>query len=769
MAKDDFGFEPAHDEFGFEPDDKAALAKYVDSPAQSPLDALVGGAQQGATLSHADELEGALKAGLEKLSYGSDTKNQPSLSDLYSQYRDLARKKFSDQEQQQPGATLAGNLAGGFSLPIGEIAPIAKEASMGTKIAQGAGAGSAIGAISAEGAQEDPLLSDKTLPNMAKGAGAGAGIGAASVPVFEGATNAAGKAYNGAKWMGDVIGTPLGIGSFNGGLQQGLIGNDIASSKVPVTMGGEMGALAEDAPRQLINQLNQYGKLKSNHGKELQAAGAKVNPEDLEKFIQDQLDFTPKSNEAQAHGDAESLKEVLRTAKEGPEVEQVNRKFYGDNNTQEDKFLQQMKMKSAAEDMENPTSGIVEASPRDEFEKKANEKLAEQTALAGSQDPTPHEIHYEPIPNDPNHELAVVRQKQFDSNGQFQGYKSVMKDVLPKNAPEDLKPEIMFQDIGIPGKKMAIRRLPIKDDSGKISGYKVLNQKLISADDAAKFKDFTETVRAGNKDLTDPEQLLSLYKDLQNRSYGAKQSQFPEVQNQTHAARNGVQDLLRSLDTTTSESGAPMTPWAAPGETPRTFGQLDSRISALKDAANDIGLDTQGQDLSQGFNPELVNKKITDMIKKVGAGGIDSSNVDSQLTHFVNKVRLADPKMGAEFEDKIRALSDKYAASGEAQREVYSVHNLGALRSAAAKGGNVVGYGIYNATPTSIMNMAKNLATQGGKAQTEVAKVLTSLAGKPDQVRSSTLFGLMQNPAYRQILQSQSPDSDKDIQMEPVK
>lgn len=768
MAKDDFGFEPIVDhDVGFEPDaaGKAALANYIDSESPGLLDSSVGGTQQGMSLNHADEAEAALKAGLERLSYGPDVSNPPSLADLYTQYRDANRKKFKQQEEQNPIAYTAGNFIGGAAVPLGTIGQLGKGAPMAAKMAEGALAGTVAGAINAEGAQSSPLLSDQTIPNMKQGAVLGAGIGAAIPPVISGAVKGGKKLYDAGKYLADVIGTPLGSNEFTGGFEQGLKGNDLSSSKAPLEIGGEIRDLSEKVPRQLIDKLNEYATLKKGLLDQAKAEGRKVDPEKVDAFLQKHLDFNPNTNEAKAHGEAESFKEMLRTASQGPEVEKVNRQFYSDGPSQEKKFLQQMKMTDAAEAME--TAPI---SPRDEFERKANEKLAEQRALS-DKDPVPFETHYEPIPDDPNHELAIVKQKQFDDQGNFQGYKSVMKKVLPVGSADDtLKSEIIFQDIGEPGKKMAIRRMPIKDDSGEITGYKVLNKKLINESDAAKFKDFTENVRSGNKDLTDPEQLLTLYKDLQNRSFGSMQSNFPEVAAQTRTARNDVQGLLRSLDTQEGPQGYPMTPIASPGEAPKSLGQTDARISALKDAASSIGLETQGQDLSSAdINPELINKKITEMVKKIQSGDASSADIESQLKHFVNKVRLADPQMGHDIEEQINNLSSKYNQSGAAQKEIYSMHNLGAMRSAAAKVGNVVGYGIYNATPNSLMRTAQRLNASGSKASQQVAKVLSEAATKDDRTRNTILFGLMQNPAYRQILESQKPTSDEDIQMEPVK
>lgn len=102
----------------------------------SELESAGLGALQGGSLGFADELEGGLKALPEAMI--SDKK----LKDLYQQYRDMARKRYSEAKEANPKSYLAGELGGGLTSAVIPGGAIAKGI--------GLGAGSALGASDAD-------------------------------------------------------------------------------------------------------------------------------------------------------------------------------------------------------------------------------------------------------------------------------------------------------------------------------------------------------------------------------------------------------------------------------------------------------------------------------------------------------------------------------------------------------------------------------------------------------------------------------------------
>lgn len=714
--------------------DKAALSNYMQTDRPDSVDAFVSGAKQGISANFAPRIEAAAKAGLERLSYGPDVSNPPSISDLYDQYLAEKQKSYQEAEAAHPIASVAGNLTGGLGLA--GIVPV--PGGIASKVVPGfssAASGAGYGALSAVGAQKDPLLSSATPENALEGAALGTAFGAATPALFSGASQVAKKTKDASKFLYDVLGGQV-LGEMGGGFEQGLAGHELVSTEAPKRVGKEINELAKKATGGLKENLDELAIEKTRIIKAAQDAGVKIKPEEVDAFLANQHAAEPKSNLEEVSGDFERLKALLEDAQKGKEQQVVNRRFYGNGNTEQEKFMQRMKMNEVAE---NASQGEVQqASPRDDFENRAKQKEVEQNALAGQQDPTPHQITYEPIPGDPNHEMGIVKQPQYDEQGNFSGYKKVMSEVLPTTAPEAAKPEIIFQDAGIPGKKVAIRRIPIKNDSGEITGYKVLNKALINTEDAAPFKDFTETVRAGGNDLTNPEEMYQLYKDLKARGkFGDYSFRTDEGKAQAGQATQQVQEMLR-------------------GSIPE-LQPIDQNISALKTAADKIGMDTyENPDESEIW--KKVGKMITDAY---GENGMKSANAESDLNHFINQIKIANPTLGHEIEQKAAEIGTRARITGAAQKDIYLPRPMSTARAVAAKIGNIAGYGIYNATPEWMMNTASQLKQAGSKAAQEVGNIVAQAASKDQLTRNGIMFGLMQNPAYRQILQPYAPENDQ--------
>lgn len=158
MAKDTLDFQP--EELDFTPENTEKMPSTI---SEDITDVVRGGAQ-GVTLGFADELEGALKAA------ANAGASDETLRELYTKYRDVARQKYKQSEERSPYLSAAGNVAGGFLLPLGAL----KTASTGiARVGQIAKMGAKAGAATAAGTSEA-----ETIPELSQDALTGGVIGA---------------------------------------------------------------------------------------------------------------------------------------------------------------------------------------------------------------------------------------------------------------------------------------------------------------------------------------------------------------------------------------------------------------------------------------------------------------------------------------------------------------------------------------------------------------------------------------------------------------
>ena len=132
------------------------------------------GSEQGLTMGFADELGGAIGAGIEGAmespDQGESKLNQ--LQRLYNEYRDFNRERYKEAEEANPGAFMAGDMAGSMLMPGGVAKGGAKALSkVGLKTA--AKKAAATGALESAGRTEEDLTSAEGIRDVAVGTGTG--------------------------------------------------------------------------------------------------------------------------------------------------------------------------------------------------------------------------------------------------------------------------------------------------------------------------------------------------------------------------------------------------------------------------------------------------------------------------------------------------------------------------------------------------------------------------------------------------------------------
>jgi len=221
-----------HSQFDKEPSqgmgDSAQARGEIEKPSQ--LEAGARGLAQGATLGFGDELYGAGRGALEKMSPSESTKDM-SLKDLYQMYRDSQRAKNKSAEQAYPKTYLAGNVVGG-------IAPMALT---GGSLPAAVGAGAAMGLGSSEAD-----LTQGDIGGAAKDTAIGAGLGLAG-----------GMAGKGLEAVGQKVLKPmagkLAEGALGGASKEGRnVGQTVLDENALPLMGGSKAT--KDAIQNAINE-----------------------------------------------------------------------------------------------------------------------------------------------------------------------------------------------------------------------------------------------------------------------------------------------------------------------------------------------------------------------------------------------------------------------------------------------------------------------------------------------------------------------------------
>lgn len=167
--------------------------------------AFATGLKQGVTANFSDELAGAKAAsglpgplkqlnlmglptgailGLGRMGYEA-LAGRGDATEAYEKARDAERETQKTAEEQYPGTTLTGNLAGAVALPVGGAL---NAATLPARMGRGAMVGAGYGAASGAGAGEN--LEDRAA-RTATGAGLGTVAGAAGPVVMRGAESAA--------------------------------------------------------------------------------------------------------------------------------------------------------------------------------------------------------------------------------------------------------------------------------------------------------------------------------------------------------------------------------------------------------------------------------------------------------------------------------------------------------------------------------------------------------------------------------------------------
>jgi hypothetical protein len=417
--------------FGMAPRVAAMLEAERDAPAEIRK----GVDQQINDFKHPDQyIEKSFEDS--KRNIENDRKNKPkSVDDLYNEYLQLQNKKYEDAQKANPWTSFAGNLAGGLMLPIpgnvgiagkaglksaeygtalaeatalGKAAPLAaKYAPMSAKMADSAITGGLMGGTYGLSQSDDLTDPGKDAKAIGHGLAMGTAIGAAVPPAGALLKGAA----QGTMELGRKVVGPVGK-LFMRGVDRGMEGlpnlGTEAGKGQEVQMKGEFaGNFAND----LVQRVKDLARNVNNKYNEVSVEGRQIPQELIDDWVEKQMRANPNINEKDVLSQLSHMREIINTAKDGHEVEQITRRFFGEGSTDLGKFTLQSEAKKMAQGLESVPGeppAPPEPTPQEQFQSDVARKAAEAEAL-GKSGVGPVEIEH--IPQDDGSTLAVAKQR----------------------------------------------------------------------------------------------------------------------------------------------------------------------------------------------------------------------------------------------------------------------------------------------------------------------------------------------------------------------
>lgn len=300
--------------------DQTEVVAPAEPEKMGPGQAALLGAEQGLTLGTSDEISGGIGAGLDKtqalmaklgLTGPSPTEVNAKLAaegtkgnvgpkstlDLYKEMRDAERAKIKKGTEDQPGATLAGNIAGGALLApaAGALTPIKAAADAGklAKIGAAAYNGAAVGGLASLGTSE-ATTPDQLTEDVKSGA-TGAGIISGAIPAagmaLKGAGNLASKTIGKSQTWQDLLSA----------LKTGKEGLDMTSPSFLKDSRDKIKELANKADDAIRNKTTEIFGAKGKILDKLETSGIKTDTAPVLKQFADTVGSSPALDDTERH------------------------------------------------------------------------------------------------------------------------------------------------------------------------------------------------------------------------------------------------------------------------------------------------------------------------------------------------------------------------------------------------------------------------------------------------------------------------------------
>ncbi len=796
------------------PADQAKLAKYISKPEVSKLESARAGLAAGGTFGFAPRIGAAGGALASAAQQGMSGEPQPqSLQDLYNEYLKYNQQRQETAKTANPITYGGAEFAGAMASPMNKIAaiggPVAKEAPIVAKMAHGALKGTEMGLVA--GAAQSPDLTDPQLTaRRALEAGAmGGTLGAALPPVGAVVKAAAGGTAN---MLRPLIGKP--VQNYGKGLTAG-------KSETP-NLAGEPGQLQAVEARgkfaeKFVQDLHQILSSNAKNKRELIAnalANSQLAPEEaVQAVTQKYLDANPQLNEESARKELAQIKEMILTAREGPQKTETVRQYTG--------AAAKRPLPSAEPQVEDPTHPNLHL--EDEPSITQNIEQPPQVGGVPAVPPMPGAPSNLSVPSAP-YEMGTAQRMPEPaptSPSDFQGYEAVHKATID---PADDEARAAFQhkiheklaDEKALGKNFNDNPVQIEEhpipDSDKV---RLVAKRAVQADEADAFKeqaaniankqredirlqalldkqnemrmqmqqqqeaemakpqfeDVQQTTREGGRNLQNPEELYRLQQLLSQKSKinpnnpGAGFSS-PEMQQMSGQAAKDIAGIIKQSIPGMSEVDQKIF----------DVNNLISRIKAKK-IFNNMSSPDQGtaeaarQDASKKILNLLSPRTVTDK-------GQLNQNTINDITSRLQKI---DPTLADTFQQE----ATKHIEAAETMSDLIKPETVGgggpvlsSIRRGLNKTAYNTGYGIgtqinktakyiepikqtfQQYTPDALRSAASGAAQSSNQAVQQLGQVLSKLATADERTRNSMMFVLQQQHGFRQLMAPYFPNEE---------
>lgn len=320
--------------------------------------------------------------------------------------------------------------------------------------------------------------------------------------------------------------------------------------------------------------------------------------------------------------------------------------------------------------------------------------------------------------------------------------------------PADI--DTVFEETDSTGKTVAVLRQMLRDAEGNPIGYKKLKSFSFGPDELSPdLKLKTKTVRAEDRDLPKISEAEQLRKDLSLKSrLGDEAYKTPEAKQAATQAAIELRDMIR--------------------EKLPNLKPTDEAISSLNKATEILGVDAQDAD------PYKIMNKFIQIVNARGSDAITSGKFHQVSKDFMAALQKGDAKTAEKFGRQLEDLANRSEVRDILNQTPGALNWIQSIRliatSAAGATGRLAGLGVQGAknvatagrsltklAPQEWQNYAARALQRGDKVGERLSQELSKLANATDsKVRTATLFSIMQNPQYREILNQMSDEDGRE-------
>lgn len=709
------------------PMEEAPEGSYVDESINDAKAALYGGVQ-GATFGVGNEaasgLVGLAGAVASKLDPRQDITREEILatlspetrakatkvfrpkaedfSSLLEEYYKTGKKEQSDVMAASPGTTLAANLAGGLAtmkIPGLSQLSITKSTSPYLKFAERAAKGALVGGVSGLTGEGG------TLEERRKDAGVGAVIGGgltAGIPIV-------GAGIMGAKRIISDIGRTQYLKQFPEVFKAGLKGISLVSKEDAEKYGNIVYAKA----KAMGVDVGEYTKqVLKNISDTIEAETAKGTKIDVKSLIDDQLrniDNTIIEKMPIAEGKAAliSLKGTLGELRS--EIK--------------DRSLPKEQIEKLQTEIKSITEQIAERTKEHASMVKTEKLLKKVEAFKNKE-----------LMSQTNDKIKTLELQKRDLNNLLRKY----------TGDDDVREQIKREIISLEDSIISEKRLQLGNASGinksniAAGRNETLDQGLNIHDvdsltaQKAKLESNLGELQAYNpeQELMTPSQLYDKEKAFRNLGEMDKQKSFPAKTEKINIV-NSIKKLLSD-----------------------TFGDKlqkeQTNLHQIKKFGEALGL--------ENFDPEDVNQ-INRLYSILKAPEGVASSIPKQKIMESAFSSLSSTPGGKNIVNKYAPEILENARYSEIARDISSGSLFSKFGSSPLMAANIIG----KHTPEGIRKIARAISRGSNKASAFVSEQLEKIAMEPNrEKRNAILFGLMQNPVYREMVGQNTPRGSED-------